>query len=300
MSILEQGTNVEFQNRLNLHTEKVQSLIEIGDDFEQLIVVGFTNRTGTGSLATSLGRADGVTRHIQPFKALARKEEQLLGHDPSTPLQFEGSGICTSVRLDGNPIQLIKETIGPDVDKPSEWLDTFQILENVGIKPEQLSFIPTFRNPIDAALSWLNMWEFNLQEFPFDSFNFSHQFVLGKMNELAQKGVKIAPYIHEDVKDFGADKVISCISNKVGLTFNTDMTRWGDRDAYWEGDIRKYDIPPDEWINGSNGTSSGGRGALVWRPVKTNLSQDEINFIISQINPSIEIFNHVREEFGLK
>ncbi len=276
-------TRSELENELKRRT-KVSPLVE------KVIFVGLTNRTNTGALATTLGRSPierGITRHIQPFKAIARNIMTSQGVDTVTPLKF----FKDEIELDAG-VHLIKETIGPDRNNPAEWIDALKILENSGLSLSMLSFIPTFRDPLDTIASWRRMWKWSIEDFPFDVFNKSLRFVSDKIAILRSMGVPVVPYVHEFVRDFGAEVVVKRICSKLDIPFSQHMIEWDNGvDPYFSGNLIKYDQPPDQWIQGALSRDKGGRGGLVWKPVSDEwqLTKREKTFISAQIGPALEI-----------
>lgn len=273
---------VEIPNWLNT---ELKQRITVSKKLEKLIFVGVINRTNTGALTTAIGRAPTrkpITRHIQPVKAIARRlVSEQTGIAPSTPLTF------LKDRLEIGPgIQMVKETIGPNFENPAEWAQTMQLLLDAGVDPKKMVFIPTFRDPIDVFMSWKRMWNWDLNNFPYDSFNYSFKQSLEMIRFAKSKGITVVPYIHEFLRDYGSEKTLKKMSSKAGLPFNKSMVQWSDEDdVYWQGNIVKYDVPPNDWIQGSLSVKKGGRGGLIWRPVpqERKLSKKEERFVKKKI-----------------
>lgn len=269
---------------------------------DKVIFVGVTNRTNTGALSTALGRStvkNGITRHIQPLKAIARRlVQEQLGVIPSTPLQYLKSDLIID-----KGTHLVKETIGPNRANPAEWLNAFELLLEAGLAPEKVALVPTFREPLDTALSWRRMWGWSLDEFPFDAFNESFAFTMNLWITASQLGAVVAPYVHELLREVGTNQVVAKMCHKIGIPFSQQMVTWEDEDAYWTGKIVKYDLPPDEWIRGALGRPSGGRGELVWRPVEAVATPEEARFIMERTKPAHLIWQEAatkaREVLGL-
>lgn len=271
--------------------------VTISDDLTKVIFIGLTNRTNTGGLATAIGRSPTdppITRHIQPFKAIARQIMESKGVSASTPLTFFKDNIEL---LPG--VNIIKETIGPSNDNPAEWIDSMKILLSKGVQPDQLVFIPTFRDLFDTIASWKFMWKWDLNNFPFECFNKSLEFVSEKIRFSKNTGITIVPYIHEFLRDFGSRKVIKKMCKLIDIPFDDSMIIWEDEgsnlndkvDPYFSGNLVKYDQPPDRWVRGVLGTVHGGRGELVWKPLKEGikLTDEEKAFVTPRILPAIEI-----------
>lgn len=272
----------------------------ISPEMTGIIFVGLINRTNTGALSTALGRSPSkppITRHIQPFKAIARQLMESKGIQASTPLTF----LKDTINLQPE-INLIKETIGPNLKNPAEWVDAINILLTKNINPKQITFIPTFRNPIDTVASWKFMWGWDWENFPFESFNKSHEFVNNKISFAWKTGIKVVPYIHEFLRDFDRFDLIERICKTINIPFSPNMVQWENnksnnvdnkKDPYFDGNMIKYDQPPERWIRGVLNVKNGGRGGLLWKPIgfKLELTEDEISFVKSRIKPAIEIHN---------
>jgi hypothetical protein len=274
---------------------ELRERIKVSNKLEKIIFVGVINRTNTGALATAIGRAPTeipVTRHIQPIKAIARKlVSEKSDIAPSTPLTF------LKDRLEIGPgIQVVKETIGPNFENPAEWMETMLLLLEAGVDPKKMVFIPTFRDPMEVFLSWKRMWKWNLNNFPYDSFNFSFKKTLEMIGFAQSNGITVVPYIHEFLREEGSEKTLQKIVSKAGLPFDRSMVEWSDEDdAYWQGNIVKYDIPPDDWIQGSLSVKKGGRGGLIWRPVpqESELSEMDQKIVLSKIREASVVYNQV-------
>lgn len=279
------------QTKIWLESE-LSKRITVSPDLTKVIFIGLTNRTNTGALATTIGRSPTdppITRHIQPLKAIARQLMESRGVQASTPLTFFKSTIELSAG-----INLIKETIGPSLDNPAEWVDSMKILISKGVQVEQLIFIPTFRDPFDTIASWKFMWNWKLEEFPFESFNKSLTVVSEKIESSRKLGIKVIPYVHEMLRDHGAIKVIRRMCQLAEIPFSNNMVKWesaikNQDDPYFAGNIIKYDQPPDRWIRGALSSSHGGRGSLVWKPLKETvaLTKQEQEFVLPRIRPAI-------------
>ena len=269
--------------------DELEGRVLIGNP-DAVILVGGINRTNTGALATAIGRAqiqpDGITRHIQPIKAIARR---LIagreGLNPSTPLTF------LKDRMEiGDGVHLIKETVGPNLHNPAEWVDSLALVLKKGCLPKKTTFIPTFRDPVATAISWQRMWQWNWDEFPWDSFNLSFSLSQESWEEAETAGVAVVPYVHELIHLYPPEIILKCICDRIGIHFSQEMIAWGNEDAYWAGKIIKYDIPPDSWIRGALAKSKGGRGGLVWQPVDLP-DNSIIELIRRKSKPAREIFN---------
>ena len=269
--------------------------ITVSPELEKLGFIGGINRTNTGALTTAIGRApteQPITRHIQPIKAIARRLVlEQLELAPSTPLTF----LKNELEL-GSGVQLVKETIGPDVNNPGEWMESMQLLLEAGVPPEKMFFIPTFRDPLDVVASWKRMWGWEISSFPFESFNFSFQKVEQMVQEAKERNILVTPYIHEFLRDFGSAKTLARILNIVGLPFNENIINWGDDDdPYWQGNIVKYDVPPNAWIQGSLSPKHGGRGGLEWKPIKSEhkLTLAEEIIVKQKIKTALDVYKRM-------
>ena len=299
----------EFDETKSWLENELLKRITVSPELTRVIFVGLTNRTNTGALATTIGRSPTeprITRHIQPFKAIARQIMESKGVTSSTPLTF----LKSTIELTPG-INLIKETIGPNIENPAEWINSMDLLLSNGISPNQLTFIPTFRDLFDTIASWRFMWNWSLENFPYDSFNKSLEEVDNKIRFSIKSGIKVIPYVHEFLRDHKATKVIQRMCQLAEIPFNTSMVKWeetasnGQEDPYFAGSLIKYDQPPDRWIRGALSTSHGGRGELVWKPLKTGLklTKDDQKFVLPKIQSSILIHKKLttfaRDSLGL-
>ncbi len=236
----------------------------LSPNIDKLIFVGLTNRTNTGSLATGLGRSpinSPITRHIQPYKAIAIQIMESEGVYASTPRTF----FRNHIDLDKGR-HLIKETVGPGTDNPAEWVDAIGILLSKGIDPKKLTFVPTFRDPFDTVASWRRMWEWSWADFPFDSFNKSLRLVSEKITYTRNLGMKVVPYVHEFLRDFDRFTVVEKMCVLIDIPYSPRMVDWDNPntaaddtiDWYFEGPLIKYDQPPDRWVQGALGVAHGG------------------------------------------
>ncbi len=267
---------------------ELESRIQIDPNLENLILIGFTNRTNTGALTTALGHIPGATRHVQPIKAIARQLMESRGQASSTPLKF----LKDTIEI-GSGLQIVKETLGPNLNNPAEWLDSLQLLLNKGLDPKKTCLIPTFRDPVDTISSWMRMWGFALESFPFESFNQSFLRVDKSISLANKSGIKVIPYVHEFLRDFDPEDVIRRMLGIMNLTFNSQILNWESDtgDPYFSNGIVKYDQPPDAWVRGSLNVKKGGRGGLVWKAVDTKwqLSADDRSFVTTRIRPATQI-----------
>lgn len=275
-------TDLEFLNR------ELSSRISVSRELKKFILIGFINRTNTGALTTALGHVEGVTRHIQPIKAIARGLMESRGQKSSTPLEF----LKDTIEI-GSGIQLVKETIGPNLANPAEWLDSLNLFLKSGVQPQQTCFIPTFRDPISTIASWRRMWGFNIVDFPFRSFNQSFSIVDNTIDRSKSLGITVVPYVHELTRDHNPEVVIKNMCSRLGIPFNPSVLNWESEagDPYFNGQLIKYDLPPDAWVQGALSLGKGGRGGLVWRPVPQSLqlTKEEVDFVLPQIQPATEI-----------
>ena len=276
-------------------SRELKNRVTVSPDLEKLIFVGVINRTNTGALTTAIGRAPTetpITRHIQPVKAIARGlVAKRSGIAASTPLEY----LKDTVEI-GPGTQLIKETIGPNFENPAEWMETMQLLIEAGVDPRKIVFIPTFREPLDTFLSWMKMWNWDVATFPYDSFVFSYQKSLEMIQFAEKMGMTVVPYIHEFLRDLGATKTLTAMMGKAGLPFSEDMVNWSDEeDAYWQGTIVKYDVPPNNWIQGALSVTKGGRGGLVWRApsAETTLTASEQQLVMQKIQKADRIYKQM-------
>ncbi len=267
---------------------ELKGRITIDTNLEKLVLIGFTNRTNTGALTTALGHIAGATRHVQPIKAIARQIMESHGQASSTPLQF----LKNTIEI-GPGLQIVKETIGPNLNNPAEWMDSLQLLLDKGLDPKKTCLIPTFRDPFDVISSWKRMWNFTDQDFPFESFNKSFLTVDKTISLASSMGIKVVPYVHEFLRDFNPENVMRSMLNTLDLPFSPQIINWkaDSGDPYFSSGIVKYDLPPDAWVQGSLNIKKGGRGGLIWKAMdsKWQMSNDEISFFASQIMPAIEI-----------
>lgn len=286
---------IEFDQTKTWLEKELSMRVNVSPDLSKVIFIGLTNRTNTGALATAIGKSPTtppITRHIQPFKAIARQIMESKGVRASTPLTFFKSEIELVAG-----VNLIKETIGPGEDNPAEWIDSMNILLSSGVKPNQIVFIPTFRDLFDTIASWKFMWNWNLDNFPFSSLNKSLEIVSEKIELSKKLGIKIVPYVHEFIRDYKATNIIRNMSTLIGIPYDDRMVNWevskskGEEDPYFAGSLIKYDQPPDRWIRGVLGSSHGGRGQLVWKPLKDGikLTREEQEFVFPKIQPAIII-----------
>jgi hypothetical protein len=176
-----------------------------------------------------------------------------------------------------------------------------KILLSRGIPTNRITFIPTFRDPLDTLASWKFMWNWDWDNFPFKSFNKSFQTVAGKIESSINLGINVVPYVHEFIRDFDCFTVIKRMCKLAKIPFSPKMVQWeesyntdGKSDPYFDGNIVKYDQPPDRWIRGVLSPEHGGRGGLIWKPIspKLELSNEEICFVTKQIQPALEIHEH--------
>ena len=272
--------------------KELKQRITISKKLKKLIFIGVINRTNTGALTTAIGRAPTkgpITRHIQPIKAIARRlVSEQSGIDSSTPLTY----LKDELEI-GPGVQMVKETIGPNFENPAEWTETMQLLLDAGVDPKKMVFIPTFRDPMDVFLSWKRMWKWDLKNFPYDSFNYSFKKSLEMIAFAKSKGITVVPYIHESLREKGAEETLTKLTSKVGLPFDKSMVEWSDEDdVYWQGNIVKYDVPPNDWIKGSLSVKKGGRGGLIWRPVPQDrkLSKKDERFVLKRIKEANDVY----------
>lgn len=288
MNIIEKNKRKQRQIDIELQTSWLEEELKKRISIQQpnkVIFVGIISRSNTGALSTVLGRApieDGITRHIQPIKAIARRlMKEHFGLDSSTPLEY----FKDFLEIDKG-VHLVKETIGPNRDNPSEWLNGFHLLLAAGLDPHKSILVPTFREPLDTAISWMKSWKLDLNKFPFTSFNESYIRNINLWNDANRMGITVVPYIHEFLRDIDSNKVVSAMCNQIKLPFSERMVAWGNEDAYWSGRTIKYDAPPDDWIRGSLGSTHGGKGGFVWEPIISDLTLTEIEFIKEKTNTS--------------
>lgn len=288
------------QQDAKLLTEEIKKRIRVDSNITKLVFIGVTNRTNTGALATGIGRAPTIppiTRHIQPVKAIARQIMSERGINPSTPLKF----LRDKIKL-APGINLVKETIGPNAGNAAEWLDGLNLFINKGVPTEKICFIPTFRDPLDTISSWKRMWKWEWKDFPFESFNHSFETTTQLIKRCGDLGIITVPYIHEFLNDFSPEIVMKRILGIIGLPFSKQVVNWNeqnsvnDADPYFDGNIIKYDLPPNDWIQGSLSVTHGGRGGLHWEPPLNALTQEELDLIIPKIRRSIEIYMKIFEE----
>lgn len=266
-----------------------------GANQPNLLFVKGPCRTGTGAVATTIGRADDVAAvHIQPIKAIGRKflidREGIM---PMTELSFEG--VHSDLTLNpGRHTEVIKETFGPDINNPAEFLDPVSFFLEKDLPAKNMTIVPMSRDPLEIVISWKIMWKIDdLQNFPFDGFNESFRLNLTSVREAQQNNIKVVPYIHELLRDLGAEHLMGKMFKLFGFdNFGKQIIEWGDEDAYWTKNV-KYDIPPKRWIAGALGKKSGGRGGLFWEPIQQVLSPEEIEFVKQKIAPSIEIHEEI-------
>ena len=305
-TMLENQTNIKesFEKTRSWLEKELENRTTVSDNVEKVIFVGLTNRTNTGALSTALGRSPTdppITRHMQPFKAIARQIMESWGVEASTPLTF----FKDTIEL-GSGIHLIKETVGPNIKNPAEWIDAMKILHSKGLSADKLVFVPTFRDPFDTISSWKRMWGWDLNNFPFDSLNKSLQFVSGKIDFAKSQGIKVVPSVNEFIRDFGSEEIIKRMCHLIDIPFSSDMITWENShqpaidiiDPYKAGNLVKYDQPPNKWIEGALAIVHGGRGGLEWRPVdpEWQLSEEEKEIVSIHIKPAIEIHNHFENE----
>lgn len=269
--------------------ETIKKRTTVSARLDRLGFIGMINRTNTGALTTAIGRAPtekSVTRHIQPIKAIARKlAQEQAGIKPSTQLDF----LREEIQI-GEGVQLVKETIGPNLNNPAEWMDGLSLLLEAGVPAEKLFFIPTVRDPIDTFSSWTRMWKWDFENFPFEAFNLSFEKTLKTVKRAEALRILVVPYVHEFLRDFGARQTLSRMMQVCGLPFASSMVEWGnDEDPYWQGRVVKYDMPPNEFIQGSLNKKRGGRGGLVWQPTLT-WSADQRAFIQEKIKPALDSY----------
>lgn len=276
----------------------------ISPNLDKLGFIGMINRTNTGALTTAIGRAPTerpVTRHIQPIKAIARRlVQEQVGIAPSTKLTY----LKDSLHI-RKGIQLVKETIGPNPNNPAEWMEGLPLLLEAGVPVEKIFFIPTVRDPLDTMLSWMRMWNWDIDNFPFTAFNASFDKTLQTIQASESLGMLVVPYVHEFLRDFGAKQTLERIMAQCGLLFNISIIKWdSEEDAYWQGQIVKYDLPPDEFIEGSLSKKHGGRGGLIWQEIKPRfiLSEEQKDFVLKRIRTAIEVYNFIinfsRQQLG--
>jgi hypothetical protein len=272
----------------NLMNQEILSRIQLpSENHPRLIIVCGPCRTGTGALATVLGRAEEVTGvHIQPLKAFGRKFIQSHGKKSSTPLEFLKDALEIK---SGDHVEIIKETLGPNPSSPAEFINPLALLLKKGFPKQNIALIPTNRHPLDTVTSWKIMWQYpDLDSFPFSGFNQSFQQTLAITQEALKLGIKVIPFSLELLRDFTSLTTTQAIFQQADLTFSPSVIKWGDEDAYWTKSI-KYDLPPKRWIKGVLGKSSGGRGEFIWRPIKSIFSEQEVIKINQAIQPSIQI-----------
>ncbi|OGK66990.1 hypothetical protein A2313_01515 [Candidatus Roizmanbacteria bacterium RIFOXYB2_FULL_41_10] len=272
-------------------SETILKRITVSTHLDKLGFIGMINRTNTGALTTTIGKAPTekpVVRHIQPIKAIARKlAQEREGIKPSTQLEF----LRETVHI-GEGVQLIKETIGPDLKNPAEWMDGLSLLLEAGVPVEKIFFIPTVRDPIDTLSSWMRMWKWDLENFPFKAFNLSFNKTLEAVQKAESLGILVVPYVHEFLRDFGSKKILARLMLACDLPFTLSMVEWDkNEDAYWQGQIVKYDVPPTEFIHGVLSKKHGGRGGLIWLPPEIILSNEQEIFVREKIKPAFEIYD---------
>lgn len=287
---------VRWEEKQSELIEAVADKITISPDMERFIFIGVANRTATGSLTTAMGRIPvepAATRHIQPVKAIARRIMSEEGVGPSTPLTF----LKDEIEI-GSGVQIVKETVGPDVMNPGEWLPAFEMFLERGVDPNKAAFVPTIRSPLDTMTSWMKMWGWGLDNFPFGTFNASFRITAELMDLAQSNGVQVVPYVHELTRDYGADANLSRMCETLGLPYSDNVVNWQNgSDPYWQGNIVKYDVPPNAWIQGSLSVTHGGRGGLIWQPIDAEyeLSGPEIDYVLPRIGEAIQIYTEVRE-----
>lgn len=267
--------------------DEIRSRVFVPDHNQpKLLTIGGPCRTATGALATVLGRALEVKFvHIQALKAFGRNFfAQKSGHQSITPLEFLKSELSLTP---GNHVEIDKNTFGPDPESPAEFIDQIEIFIDHGMRPENMIFIPTSRDPFETVISWAIMWGWkDLQTFPFTGFNRSFEFTL-EMTRKAQKlGIKVVPAVFDLARD-NETGFIKNIFEETGLTFTDSVLTWGDEDAYFTKTV-KYDKPPKKWIKGALGKASGGRGAFKWEPIKQIFTPEEIVFLAERIQPAMK------------
>lgn len=276
-------------NCSHLERQVMQRIKLPSSTLPKLILICGPCRTGTGSLATALGRHNSVRHvHIQPLKAFAR---QLAGGQTSTPLTFLKQELEIQ---SGGHFELIKDTLGPDPIKPAEWINSLEILLKLDFPPEKIIFIPTTRHPKETIASWKRMWQWSWEDFPFDGFNRSFVETRRLMLLAQSLHIEVIPYAHELLQAHGAEKLISGMCQKIGLDFSPAMVSWGDEDAYFTKTV-KYDEPPKKWIVGALGRKSGGRGELVWKPIEQPLTAQERQFVLPRIQETLAVHQQILE-----
>lgn len=284
-------SKIPFEKLHQALFENIKNRTTVSPNLEKLGFIGMVNRTNTGALTTTIGRAPTekpVVRHIQPIKAIARKlAQEQEGIKPSTQLEFLREHIHI-----GQGVQLVKETIGPNLENPAEWMDGLFLLLEAGVPVEKFFFIPTVRDPIDTLSSWMRMWDWNLESFPFEAFNLSFNKTLETIQKAESLEILVVPYVHEFLRDFGSKETLARMMSICGLPFESSMVNWDkNEDTYWQGKIVKYDVPPNEFINGVLSKKHGGRGGLIWLPSAPMLSQEQEVFVREKIKPAFEIYD---------
>ncbi|MBU1084869.1 hypothetical protein KKB06_00815 [Patescibacteria group bacterium] len=278
----------ESKNHLeNLMNVDILSRIQLpNQNHPKLIIICGPCRTATGALATVLGRAEEVTDvHIQPLKAFGRKFIETHGKKSPTPLEFLKDSLEVK---SGDHVEIIKETLGPDILSPAEFINPLKLLLQKGFPKENITLVPTNRNPLDTVTSWKTMWRYqSLDLFPFSGFNQSFQQTLAITQEAIKMGIKTIPFTLESLRDFGSLFTTQAIFKQANLTFHPSVINWGNENAYWTKTV-KYDLPPTRWIKGVLGKNNGGRGEFVWKPIKSIFTNSEIVRINQAIQPSIQ------------
>ena len=170
----------------------------------------------------------------------------------------------------------MKETPGPNPNNIAEWIDPLYYLLHKGFPANRIKLVITFRNPLDTLNSWQRMWKWTEGQFPLDGFVKSFEDVVKTMTLARLLDIPITPYIHEWLRDFGSENVMKMICSRLGLTYNPSVLKWGNEDAYFDAKTVKYDIPPKEWVQGSLGIKSGGRGGLYWKSIANQFSESEL------------------------
>lgn len=237
-----------------------------GDGLPQVIIIAGPCRTGTGALATALNRSEIVrAAHIQPHKTVRRNTYSLI---------LTGQAInYERLTLDIEPgphFEVVKETLGPKT--PAEFFNPLLPLIKAGYPPRKLTFVPTFRDPLETFDSTVRMWgmDYITPASVNRSFIWTAQVV-----EMARKvGIPVVPYVLELLKNHQSRTVMEALSPLVGVPYQDKLVEWGENDAY-ETTV-SYEIPPHKFIDGAVSLASGGRGGLVWSPLAKVLDEEAL------------------------
>ena len=295
------GKENSFQLELRLLSDKIISKLDFDKNFPpRILLINGPSRTNTTGLSISIQKGfsqdQRVVRHIQPIKAYGRK---MSGIKPSTPTTFFHKENTISLNSSTN---IIKESIGPNLANPGEWLDSLDILIRSGIPESNITFIPTLRDPIHTAISWQNMWEWPWAEFPFSALNQSFLYTQKAIEFAKSKNILVAPYIHEFIRDYSTNLVMLELCKKAELPYSPNMLKWGNstlEDPYFSEPVVIYDLPPEKWISGSLSTKRGGLGGLIWKERQGNagkLTNAQNEILLEKLQPSIDAYLKIRND----